>query len=192
MDGLSFSAVGLLKTAAAGLSFGGGIHLVRRSAVLQRSSIRRRLREHAESFRNHAKGRKEDWQHFPRSAIVQRVCGMLRSPPVAPLVLTGPQGAGTSAIAEAALARSEPPLLLLLNLRERAATADRTLFWHLVRSSGYYVMFREWADVGLFRANSFDIDAYVGAAPTLAQLPLCAASPSTAHRIHSCPGCPCT
>ena len=148
------------SSAAAGLSFGGGAHLVRRSAALQRSSIRRTLRGHAEKFRAHAQARALDWQYFPRAAVVERVCGILASPPVGPLVLTGPQGAGTSAITEASLARSQPPLLLMLNLRERAATADRTLFWHLVRASGYYVMLREWADIGFLRNAAHNVDAY--------------------------------
>ena len=99
-----------------------------------------------------------EWQHFPRSKFIGLLHEQLVKEPVGPVVLTGPEGAGTSGIAEAGMANSGSPLLLHVNLRERAASGDRTLFWQLVRSSGYYVMNREMADIGLGRFTG--IDAY--------------------------------
>ena len=120
------------KTAAAGVSLGGAIHLLRRSAPMQRSRIRRTLRIQAEALRAHAAARAADWQHFPREAEVSWLHAALTSRSVGPIMLTGPQGAGTSAIAERALATTAPPMLLHINLRERAATTssgeDRSAF----------------------------------------------------------------
>ena len=139
------------KTTLAGLSVGSAYHLLARTPLMQRIRIRRSLREQAGRLGALAHERAADWEHFPRAAVRRRLVDALKAPPVGPIVLTGPQGAGTSAIAEAAIARSGTPLLLHINLREQAASSHRPLFWQLVRNSGYYFMSREWADIGLGR-----------------------------------------
>ena len=145
-----------LKSVAAGVSIGGGIHVLFRSPRAQRLWIRRTMQRQAEQLRCKVAAR--DWTHFPRSKFIGLLHEQLAKEPVGPVVLTGPEGAGTSGIAEAGMALSGSPLLLHVNLRERAASGDRTLFWQMVRSSGYYVMNREMADIGLGRFTG--IDAY--------------------------------
>ena len=50
-------------------------------------------------------------QAFPRSSEIRHLQDLLSSPPLGPIVLTGPEGAGTSIIAAAAMAgaRCPPP-----------------------------------------------------------------------------------
>ena len=124
-----------LKSLAAGVSIGGGVHVLMRSRVAQRTWIRRAMREQAARLNAVAVAHKS--RHFLRSEVVGHLHDELLREPSGPLVLTGPEGAGTSSVAQAGLARSTPSLLLHVNLREHAAR-QRTLFWQLVRAAGYY------------------------------------------------------
>lgn len=54
--------------------------------------------------------------HLSRTAERQRFTELLSCPPLGPLVLSGPEGAGTSNITEAALAGSGTPLVVMVKL----------------------------------------------------------------------------
>ena len=108
--------------------------------------MRRRMRAQALRVRRDAAATRPLRAHFPRTEEIAALQDLLALPPLGPIVLTGPEGAGTSMVAKAALAGSRAPLLLHVNLRERAASGDRSLFWHFVRSSNYWVLPRELSD----------------------------------------------
>ena len=71
--------------------------------------------------------------------LLATLVAFLRSPPVGPLVVTGPEGAaGRQVVIQAALAASRTPLLLLVNMSEHAPSRARPFLWQLVRASGHY------------------------------------------------------
>ena len=149
----AFSA---LKTAAAGFSVAGGLHLIRRTPIAQRLRIRQTLQARAKEL---CDGAMADKAQQPRETT-RRLAAMLSSPSAGPLVVSGPEGAGSSAVVAAAIAACKVRQVLYVNLRAGAA-ADRPWFSQLVRSSGYYVMRREWSDVGLGRfaeLDSYDVE----------------------------------
>ena len=84
-----------------------------------------------------------------KRAEVNMLKEMLACEPTSPIVLLGPEGSGTSSIATAALNHCRPSLLLHINLRQLAATGQRSLLEQLVHACGYYTSPRELADLGL-------------------------------------------
>ena len=82
------------------------------------------------------------------------VRNLLAAPPVGPLVLSGPEGAGTSR-RPMLFERAGTDMLLRADLRERAVSGQS---WDVVRTrrpaSGYYFKSRDLADTASFRARS--------------------------------------
>ena len=124
-----------LKTAVSAASAGGAVHIFRRTPPMQRRQIRRSLERAARELPAPALARGP----FPRARELATLVAFLRSPPVGPLVVTGPEGAaGRQVVIQAALAASRTPLLLLVNMSEHAPSRARPFLWQLVRASGHY------------------------------------------------------
>lgn len=118
-----------LKTAASAVSLVGAAHIVRRLPAMQRTRMHNQLR------RTVLAQPRDSATAVPRDEE-RTLCELLRRPPSSPIVLLGPEGAGTSSIARAALRTSEPSLCLKVNLRELAATGERSLLEQLVHACG--------------------------------------------------------
>lgn len=143
-----------LKAGASAVSLAGASHLVRRLAPVQRVRMREKLAAIGSAVTAPAS------MGLPRPEI-STVSKILARTPTSPIVLIGPEGAGTSSIAKAALAMSRPTLLLHINLRELAATGERSLPEQIVYTCGYYTSPREFADLGLLsRGGTRRVDDY--------------------------------